>query len=58
VFLMNPLTFIIEQSREVMIWGKLPHWSGLMLYIAVSLVVAWIGFWTFQKMRRGFADVL
>lgn len=58
VFLMNPLTFIIEQSREVMIWGRLPDWSGLVLYIAVSLAVASIGFWTFQKMRRGFADVL
>lgn len=58
VFLMNPLTFIIEQSREVMIWGRLPDWSGLVLYIAASLAVASIGFWTFQKMRRGFADVL
>ncbi|MBA3485949.1 MAG: ABC transporter permease, partial [Lysobacter sp.] len=58
IFLMNPLTFIIEQAREVMIWGRLPDWSGLALYMASSLVVAWIGFWTFQKMRRGFADVL
>lgn len=58
IFLLNPLTFIIEQAREVMIWGRLPDWSGLALYIVASLVVAWIGFWTFQKMRRGFADVL
>ncbi len=58
VFLLNPLTFIIEQAREVMIWGRLPDWSGLALYILASLVVAWIGFWTFQKMRTGFADVL
>ena len=58
LFLMNPLTFIIEQAREVMIWGRLPDWHGLALYFATSLAVAWIGFWTFQKMRRGFADVL
>ena len=58
LFLMNPLTFIIEQAREVMIWGRLPDWSGLALYFATSMAVAWIGFWTFQKMRRGFADVL
>lgn len=58
IFLMNPLTFIIEQAREVMIWGRLPDWQGLAMYIAASLVVAWAGFWVFQKMRRGFADVL
>lgn len=58
IFLLNPLTFIIEQSREVMIWGRLPDWSGLALYMAASVVVVWTGFWTFQKMRRGFADVL
>lgn len=58
VFLINPLTFIIEQAREVVIWGRLPNWSGLALYVAASLGVAGVGFWTFQKMRRGFADVL
>lgn len=58
IFMLNPLTFIIEQAREVMIWGRMPDWSGLALYMAASLVVAWFGFWTFQKMRRGFADVL
>lgn len=25
---MNPLTVVIEQMRDVLIWGKLPSWSG------------------------------
>lgn len=54
----NPLTFIIEQSREVLIWGKLPNWYGLSFYLLFSLVVLWCGFWWFQKTRKGFADVL
>lgn len=58
LLLINPLTFIIEQAREVMIWGRSPDWIGLGLYLAASLVMAWGGFWLFQKMRRGFADVL
>jgi hypothetical protein len=58
VFLINPLTFIIEQAREVVIWGRPPNWAGLALYVLASLGVSWMGFWTFQKMRRGFADVL
>lgn len=56
--LLNPLTFIIEQAREVAIWGRLPDWTGLLVYSLISLLLAWLGFWLFQKMRRGFADVL
>ena len=54
----NPLTFMIEQAREVMIWGRMPDWSGLGLYAAYSMAIAWAGFFWFQKTRRGFADVI
>lgn len=54
----NPLTFIIEQMREVLIWGHLPDWVGLVKYSMVAVVVAWVGFAWFQKTRKGFADVL
>lgn len=56
--MLNPLTFVIEQSRAVIIFGKLPAWAGLGIYVAVSLAMAWAGFWWFQKTRKGFADVL
>lgn len=55
---LNPLTFIIEEARQVLIWGRLPDWIGLGLYCIFSLVFAWMGFWWFQKTRKGFADVL
>jgi lipopolysaccharide transport system permease protein len=54
----NPLTFVIEQARQVVINGHLPDWTGLFLYTLVSAVVAWGGFAWFQKTRKGFADVL
>lgn len=56
--LANPLTFIIEQARAVLILGQLPSWSGLAAYSLVASVVAWAGFAWFQKTRRGFADVI
>jgi lipopolysaccharide transport system permease protein len=56
--MVNPLTFIIEQAREVIIWGNLPNWGGLGCYLLVAFTVAWIGFVWFQKTRKGFADVL
>jgi lipopolysaccharide transport system permease protein len=54
----NPLTFMIEETRAVLIWGRLPDWTGWAIYFGVSLAIAWIGFWWFQKTRKGFADVL
>jgi len=54
----NPLTFIIEQAREVLIWGHLPDWLGLCIYSLLASIVAWVGYVWFQKTRKGFADVL
>ena len=55
---LNPLSLIIEQAREVAIWGRMPDWSALGVYAAIACAVCWIGFWWFQKTRKGFADVL
>jgi lipopolysaccharide transport system permease protein len=58
VFYLNPLTFIIEESRDVLLFGELPNWLGLLVYSLVGLGVAWAGFWWFQRTRNGFADVV
>jgi len=58
IFRLNPLTFIIDQSREVALWGRLPDWSGLGLYGIGALVVTYMGYSAFVATRRGFADVL
>ncbi len=54
----NPLTFIIEQARDVLVWGHTPNWLGLGIYTLAASIVAWIGYFWFQKTRKGFADVL
>jgi lipopolysaccharide transport system permease protein len=55
---LNPLSFVIEQSRNVLIWGKLPHTVALGIYWIVCSILMWLGFIWFQKTRKGFADVL
>jgi len=55
---LNPLTFVIEQSRNVLIWGKMPDWGLLCAYTLGAIVVMWLGYIWFQKTRKGFADVL
>ena len=58
VVLFNPLTLIIEQSRKVLIFNIQPDWVDLGVYTLISMLIAWGGFWWFQKTRKGFADVL
>lgn len=58
LLLLNPLTFIIEQARNSLVWGFLPDWAGLSIYTVVATGVAWAGYAWFQKTRNGFADVL
>jgi len=55
---LNPLTFIIEQVRDVVVVGNAPAWLRLGMYTLISACVAQAGFSWFQKTRRGFADVL
>ena len=58
LFQLNPLTFFIEQAREVLIWNRWPDWVGIGEVGLVGCLVAWGGFWWFQKTRKGFADVV
>ncbi|PXW87649.1 lipopolysaccharide transport system permease protein [Nitrosomonas sp. Nm84] len=55
---LNPLTFIIEQTRGVILHGQSPDWLGLIVYYLIALSVAWTGLMWFEKTRKGFADVL
>lgn len=55
---LNPLTYIIEQARDVLVFGLLPNFGGLALYLAIATAVAWAGYAWFQKTRKGFANVL
>lgn len=55
---LNPLTFIVEQTRSLLIFGQAPAWGRLGLLTCFAAIVAWLGFAWFQKTRKGFADVL
>lgn len=54
----SPLTFVVEQARNTMIWGNSIDWGVWWAYSITSAFVAWLGFAWFQKTRKGFADVL
>ena len=55
---LNPLTPVIEYTRDVLFWGKSPDLMMLGVYWVATMIIAWLGFAWFQKTRKGFADVL
>jgi lipopolysaccharide transport system permease protein len=54
----NPLGYVVETVRRVLIFGLAPDWEGFVLNAAGCLLFMFAGFWWFQKTRKGFADVL
>ncbi|TGL77755.1 ABC transporter permease [Leptospira yasudae] len=56
--LANPLAYLLEDARSVMIFGKAPNWKILLIYTLLGFLLLMFGYWWFQKTRKGFADVL
>ncbi len=54
----NPVTYVIEQGRALILWGEIPNCSSFVLYTVCSAAIAYLGFYFFQRARGGFADVL
>jgi lipopolysaccharide transport system permease protein len=56
--MLNPLALIAEQQRKILALGDLPDFGALAIYFVVALLIACSGFACFQKVRKGFADVV
>lgn len=54
----NPLTLVVEQFRSVVIFGRMPDWTNLLVYYLVALVIMRFGYFWFRRTRRAFADVI
>ncbi|AKC87216.1 sugar ABC transporter permease [Pseudoxanthomonas suwonensis] len=54
----NPLTIVIEQARDVLIWGRWIDFGEWSVMLALSAAFAYLGYAWFQATRKGFADVL
>lgn len=56
--LLNPLTVPVEQARRVIFQGLAPQATELGWYALGGVVVYVSGLMVFQRLRRGFADVM
>lgn len=55
---LNPVALPVEETRAVLIFGRVPDLAAVSAYAVVAALIAGLGFVWFQKARRGFADVL
>jgi lipopolysaccharide transport system permease protein len=55
---LNPLTFIVNHFRRVILFGQLPDWGQLAVMTLLTGVVCMLGYVWFMKSKKTFADVV
>ncbi len=57
-YALNPMSFVMETSRGLLFFESDVTPAAYVGYWCAALIVFFLGYWFFQKARRGFADVL
>jgi homopolymeric O-antigen transport system permease protein len=58
ILLVNPLTFIVTNFRQVLLWNMPLQWDSWAVETLISFIFALLGYAWFIKTKKGFADVL
>lgn len=58
IFYWNPLSYAVDNMRQVVIWGRYPNWQYLIYGTLIGAIVAILGALWFRKVRGGFSDVI
>ncbi|MGG1514051.1 ABC transporter permease [Paenibacillus oryzisoli] len=58
IYTLNPISFVIEEMRNITIFGFSPQWGILACQTAFALAIFVFGYLFFERSRKGFADVL
>lgn len=58
IFLLNPLTIIVEETRKFFLFKTMPDFLLCGLLWCVSIVVFQFGYAWFTRLKKGFANVL
>ena len=58
VIWLNPVTWLVDGYRAVILEGRCPSWTSWLLLASVALGASGGGYRVFQKLKAGFSDVL
>lgn len=56
--MLNPLSIPIDMFRDVIIYERTPSWSVWSQYTFIAFIILFVGRKLFQRLSKGFADVL
>jgi lipopolysaccharide transport system permease protein len=51
-FFYNPMAFLLREAREILMYQRWPHWSGLLIITTGSLVLCVLGAYVLERLRR------
>jgi ABC-type polysaccharide/polyol phosphate export permease len=55
---LNPIAFIMDQCRNVMIYNKIPDFGWLAIWFVVGCLLSWIGVVVIHKYENSYAKVI
>ena len=55
---LNPMTHIINGYRQVFFYNEWPFWDNIGYVFILSIVLIFVGFWSFERQRESFAEDL
>jgi len=58
LFVLNPLTAVVEGFRSSLIFGRAPDWNIVSISVAITVVLFASAFVMFKRMDKYFADVI
>ena len=59
LYSINPMVGVIDGFRWAILGGESNiYWPGFLLSVGIMLFFMWLGFRTFRKMERSFADII
>ncbi|ANR80890.1 ABC transporter permease [Kosakonia sacchari] len=54
----NPLTYFIEEFRNVLIWDNHPNFQNYVIALVLTSTMCILGLFIFDRTKKGFADVI
>ena len=58
IFALNPWTVMFGAYRDLIYYGRAPHWSGLAILLGVSVLMVLLAVYLFKRAEPSFAKVL
>ena len=58
LYKLNPMYIIVTAYRDILYAGKVPQLKELAIMLGISIVLLWIGFRIFGRLKRRFSEVM